>query len=103
MTCESCERVKQFDIPNPSKLTDAIRYCRDLVSLGILTMSDYWPPRTSKFTSTHWESLDDAGDWEDILQYYFECTSCKSLFLLHADTYHGGGSFKRANTKSTPY
>jgi hypothetical protein len=103
MTCETCATIKQFSIPSPSKLTEAIRYCKELVASGTLIQSTYWPPRTSKFTATQWEALDDSGNWEDILQYYFECPSCKTIFLLHADTYHGGGSFKRADMRATPY
>lgn len=43
MTCKKCATIKQFSIPSPSKLTEAIRYCKELVASGTLIQSIYWP------------------------------------------------------------
>ena len=37
----------------------------------------------------------DDGPWGDYLEFYFECSQCRQVFRLAAETYHGaGGAWK---------
>ena len=96
MSCEKCGNLGVVQIRLPGDLTRGIRRCKELVESGQLVPSDYWPPRSPKFTDVPWADLPDGGPWEDIVYYFFACPHCAQLFSLHADTYHGsGGRFGR--------
>ncbi len=36
-------------------------------------------------------ALAETNAWGDIVDYYFECPVCGSIYRLFADTYHGSG------------
>ena len=96
MSCEQCSTSGSIEIRRPGDLGRAISHCRALVSSKVLVPSSYWPPRTLKSQFVPWGDLSEKGPWDDIVQYYFSCSSCQQLFALQADTYHGaGGRFGR--------
>lgn len=96
MACIHCSQIKAGKIVTPVDLTETIRLCRSLLEQGVIKQSSYWPPGTLRCSFEDFTVLREAGPWEDIIQCYFECPCCRQLFLLHADTYHGAGSFERA-------
>ncbi len=78
-------------IAAPRDLTRAIRSVREAMDAGVLAESDYWPKGQPRFTSVPFSRLSESGGWEDIVQYYFQCTSCGQRFRLVAETYRGSG------------
>lgn len=95
MTCLRCQKVRTVPrIAVPRDLTRAIRNAREALRASVLEETDYWPEGEARFTFDAFSEVPEKGGWDDILVYYFRCSSCGQLYRLSAETYHGsGGSF----------
>jgi hypothetical protein len=100
--CEHCEEVCQkYKINLPSDLKKAIRVIHGNIADGTIIESDFWPDQYLKTSNEPFSKIRVEGPWDDVLIYYFECTKCKQLFQLSAETYHGsGGSWQPINKDS---
>ena len=94
--CEHCSEVCQtYKIDYPSDLKQAIKVIKDNIADGTIIESNYWPDQNLGMIIEPFAEIKTQGPWDDILIYYFECTQCKQLFKLGAETYHGqGGSWE---------
>jgi hypothetical protein len=102
--CDHCRELNQtFRISSPGELEKAIRVAAANIADDTIRESGYRPPGIGNYCDAgSFTSLARGETWGDILDYYFACTKCKSLYHLWAETYHGcGGSWgpvERANT-----
>ena len=62
---------------------------------GTVVESDYWPEGAVKISRVSFDELSENEQWGDVLEYYFECSSCHSVFKLFVETYHGQGGYWR--------
>jgi len=86
--CPSCKDLNiEFPIKFPSDLRKAIAVTRDNLADG--TILDI----TIGGDCKPFEKLISSGQWDDVLQYHFQCNRCGQLFELHAETYHGSGGW----------
>ena len=101
--CKHCKEICQvYKISQPSNLKKAIRVIRDNIGDGTIIGSDFWPDQYLKTSTEPFSQIQDEGPLDDVLIYYFECTKCKQLFKLCAETYHGnGGSWGPINKDSS--
>ena len=91
--CSHCQEVNQdFRIEIPADLERAIRIAATNIQDGRIQESNYWPKEISNCCdSGPFSDLANGKLWGDIVEYYFECIQCKSLYRLFAETYHGSG------------
>ncbi len=81
-----------YEIRTPGELKKAIRIIAANLDDGTIRLSEYWPKGILKCCdSGSFSELANGHDWGDIIEYYFECPQCRSLFHLEAETYHGRG------------
>jgi hypothetical protein len=84
--CEKCrELCRVFEIRSPGDLAKAIRVAKDNIEDGTIVESRDRPEVESVL------SVPDDGPWGDYLEFYFECSQCRQVFRLAAETYHGAG------------
>jgi hypothetical protein len=102
--CDHCRELNQtFRIKSPGELEKAIRVAAANIADDTIRESGYRPPDTTNYCDAgSFASLARGETWGDFLDYYFECTKCKSLYHLGAETYHGsGGSWSPAGREKT--
>ena len=64
------------------------------MSDGTIVTSDSQSAVSSKGTDISFEELLEVEQWDDLIEYHFECSSCRAGFSLFVETYHGqGGSW----------
>jgi len=86
--CPSCKDLNtEFQIKLPSDLRQAIAVTRDNLADG--TISDV----TTGGDCKSFDELVSSGKWDDVLLYHFRCNTCRQVFELSAETYHGAGGW----------
>lgn len=92
MCCERCQHLgNNYQIGSPDDLRHAIAIASINLTNGTLQLVEL-PNRYS--SSTPFAEVAAGAAWDDIVGYYFQCTTCQQCFLLGAETYHGrGGSW----------
>lgn len=84
MSCDKCRTIKKV-IKVPGDLTEAILLVKLKIEDGTLKYlgtGSYGEP---------FKRIDSGKGWSDFVNNYFSCASCKQIFNLHAETYHGSG------------
>lgn len=90
--CLKCINLKQrISIDSPEILAKTIHMIKENIVNGVITENAYWPKEQIKFDSPSFLSLSKTGPWPDVLQYYFSCSNCLTLFCLQVNCYHGLG------------
>jgi hypothetical protein len=92
MGCEKCRDLcRLFEIRSPSDLSKAIRVAKDNIEDGTIVESRDRPDGRDRTQVESVLSVPDDGPWGDYLEFYFECSQCRQIFRLAAETYHGAG------------
>jgi hypothetical protein len=90
--CENCDELSQrIEIRRSGQLSQAIRVVRENLADGTIVESAYWPAGILQIDQPDFSFLNEAGPWDDVLAYYFECATCSQKYCLSAETYHGSG------------
>ena len=94
--CEKCRDLCEVvEIKYPLYLRNALHVIRDNLKDNTIVESTYFPEGRIKLDTVPFMELLEDGPWSDVIEYFFECTSCRQLFYFCVDTYHGGaGCFK---------
>ncbi len=88
-TCARCAPLrKRLGITLPVDLSEAIRVARHHIAQGDIVEV---PQSSPYFSSEPFSQISLDGPWDDIVGYYFRCTSCGQLFSLSCEVYHGRG------------
>lgn len=91
-----------FRIQSPKDLQQVIRFISGNIDDSIIRESTYWPVGILSCSDrVGFSKLADGGAWDDVVNYYFECIKCKSLYNLSAETYHGSGGSWSPETRET--
>lgn len=102
----SCPFCKEFDVivelRSPGQLARVIEKVHAGVEGHALRYESFESDREligqSPFTS-----IAVNGPWPDVMRYHFTCHSCRTSFLLEAETYHGaGGTWRPLAPPSNP-
>jgi hypothetical protein len=96
--CDKCRSMKTcFRIREPSDFNRVLEVIRDKLNDGTLKHSSYWPEGKMFIQMPPFEK----EEWGDFVLYYFECSTCKQVFQLSAEMYHGhGGNWQPINRTS---
>ena len=87
--CDLCKNVKTVDLfPSPKAYHACLNYIQRLVDSGDFLFA-------SADCDTD-EAINENGCWvADTIKHVIKCRQCDQRFLCIADTYHGGGSFRK--------
>ena len=98
MPCEECRELHTHRFHSPSDLVNALQVAAGEVDRGVLA-----PVLVSDRTIPEQIAIHSAlqyGALPDVVLYRFKCTICGDAFELSADTYHGGGEWKRGGEQN---
>jgi hypothetical protein len=84
--CSKCNGfAERIALPSPAQYRDLARQLIQIVDEGTFKLTYADCPLSDLFDPT-WPG--------DTLSHDFRCTTCGRLFHLHANTYHGGASWR---------
>jgi hypothetical protein len=96
MPCAKCNDLcVRFPIRSPRELKRAIEIAKQNVDDG--TVSEVQVADSP--SQVRFSQLAAGEPWDDIVRYRFRCNSCRELFSLHAETYHGSGGYWEPENK----
>jgi len=83
--CPQCEGyTEKIRVNNPYEFLDLISQLKGLVAKGIFAVSG----------NCNLNSIEKDKPWpQDLIMLNFECLTCKQLFSLNVETYHGSGGY----------
>jgi hypothetical protein len=91
VTCASCAPFDtHLEIRLPGELARILEKVKRAVAAGELEYNAFESSRVL-IGQSHFGSVEPSGPYPDVLDYYFECTACRAVFELTAETYHGRG------------
>lgn len=91
MSCGACEEFDvEIPIHGPDHLRGIILKLRNAVAAGRLSYNAFESER-ALMGQKRFMDLDVDGFLPDVLCYYFDCPSCKAVYSLEVETYHGSG------------
>ncbi len=89
--CQSCDT---FDttvrIHGPQQLRRVVGKIRDAVAAEILRCNEFESSR-ALIGQPPFSELNLESTIPDVIRYYFECSSCGTVFGLMVETFHGQG------------
>ncbi len=98
MACAKCNDLcVRFPIRLPSDLRRAIDIAKQNVADDTISeLND-----SSHSAQVSFSALSAGANWDDVMEYKFQCNLCGELFLLHAETYHGSGGYWEPERKQS--
>ena len=92
-TCAQCRDVDRVvAIRTPRDLDRAIRVIQANLGDGTLRESRYWPEAVlDTRNGVPFAEFAERRPQVDVVEYYFECSTCNRLYHLAVDVYHGAG------------
>jgi|JI7StandDraft_1071085.scaffolds.fasta_scaffold800119_1 hypothetical protein len=103
MSCPSCEEFDVIvELRSPGELARVIGKVRTGVEAHALRYEPFESDR-ELIGQVPFPSIAVNGPWPDFMRYHFTCRSCRTSFLLEAETYHGaGGTWRPSAPPSNP-
>lgn len=87
--CIALQVTKEFR--SPGEVRNALKVIQASLAEGTIVESQSWPEGQVKSSNPAFAELSMTGRWDDILEYYFECSACHAVFRFFVETYHGQG------------
>lgn len=85
-----CEVSKTIEIRTPEELCSTIRTIRE--NMRTNTLVEIENSINQKVLGIKpFDHIEENGPWGDFFSHYFQCTHCRTNFLLHVETYNGSG------------
>lgn len=95
MTTTACSRCLDLrttvQIGSATDMTKVLKVVRDNLHDGTLVEAAYWPAGQIKIDRPSLTSIPIDGPWPDYFEHYFSCTTCRQLYRLSAEAFHGMG------------
>jgi hypothetical protein len=95
MTMTACSRCQDLrttlQIKNADDMTNVLKVIRDNLGDGTLVEAAYWPDGQVKVDRPNFTSIPTGGPWPDYFEYYFSCATCRQLYRLSVEAFHGIG------------
>ena len=89
--CTVCDEYDlDLEIHGPAQPERIVEKIKQAVHHQRLRAVDDWLRRGIPNQSPFLD-LDMSNTSPDLILYYFQCTECERLFMLHCDIYHGAG------------
>ena len=94
--CDACDTFDvEVEIHGPQQLQRIVAKIQAAVDAGILRCNEFESSR-ALIGQPAFSDLDLDNTIPDIIRYYFECSSCRSVFGLLVEAFHGqGGTWSR--------
>ena len=96
IVCNACDTFDvEVEIHGPQQLRGIVVKIQAAVEAGILQSNEFESSR-ALIGQPAFSDLDLDTTIPDVMRYYFECSSCGSVFGLLVETFHGqGGTWSR--------
>lgn len=89
--CEACDTFDvEVPIHGPQQLRALVEKIRAAVQTGTLRCNEFESSR-ALIDQPPFSELDLDPTIPDVIRYYFECSSCDSVFGLLVEAFHGQG------------